>query len=156
MYGRPLRPSRLVQPRRRPQLGGLYARAASLGLGAAVRAGRVASASLTAHVIEGSGTGPAPATVVIVSVVGALGQATLTWEAPATKVDGSALASGDIVRYWLRRYSTAGVLQEGPASMGNVTTFVSSDPSGTWEYTVSCESTYGESEESARWPVTVT
>lgn len=101
------------------------------------------------------GVGPAPATVVILDVVGASGQATITWEAPTTKFDGSSLPSGDIERYYVRRYNTSGVLQEGPTDVGNVTSYVSTDPAGTWEYTVSCESTYGEGEESSRWPATV-
>lgn len=100
-------------------------------------------------------TGPVPATVILYSVVGASLQATLTWTAPTTKADGSALPGGDITHYLLRRYSTSGVLQEGPTNVGNVLTYVSSDPAGTWEYTVACVSAYGEGEESSRWPVTV-
>lgn len=102
-----------------------------------------------------AGDGPVPDSPIIVSIVGASGQATLTWEAPTTKYDGSALDEADIVRYWLRRYNTSGVLQEGPTDIGDVLTYVSSDPAGDWEYTLSCESTYGEGEESGRWPVTV-
>lgn len=86
---------------------------------------------------------------------GGAGQSTLTWEAPTTKFDGSSLPGGDITHYLMRRYNTSGVLQEGPTNVGNVLTYVSSDPTGSWEYTIACVSSYGEGEESSRWPVTV-
>lgn len=114
-----------------------------------IRPGRASTESVA--VLDG----PVPATVIIFDIVGGTGTADLEWLAPTTNFDGSALASGDIVRYYVRRYNTSGVLQEGPTNVGNVLTYESTDPAGTWEYTVSCESTYGEGEESSRWPVTV-
>lgn len=104
-----------------------------------------------------SAFGPAPATVFVGSAVGGAAQVVLTWDAVTTKFDGTVLPGGEISHYLVRRYSTAGVLQGSAIGVGNVVTYTHTQvAAGTWDYTVSCVSSYGEGEESFRYRVTVT
>lgn len=104
-------------------------------------------------------TGPVPASPIVTSAApGGAGVASLAWTAVTTKEDTSALPSGEVSHYNVRRYNSVangGALQ-ATTNVGNVT---SASPSGisagTYDFTVSCVSTYGEGEESLKYAITV-
>lgn len=100
--------------------------------------------------------GPVPASVLVSSASGGSGQYTITWLAPTTKEDGSALAGASITTYTVRRYNTSGTLL-ATTDAGNVLTLTpTSISAGDYDITVACSTAYGEGAESFLYRVTVT
>lgn len=109
------------------------------------------------------GTGPVPAAPIVTVTAGGVGQASITWELPPIKADGSTLPGGDILRCWVYEGTTSGqqrfdgsYVQRLSVTAPTVTRTITGLSVGTHYLTVSCESTYGEGEVSFEYPVTVT
>lgn len=110
-----------------------------------------------------SGEGPVPAQPIVTDANGGSGQADITWQQPSLKADGSALDSGDIVRYWVYVATAVGeadpdgsYAQRLEVTAPTLTRTVTSLSADTYYLAVTCESTYGESSPSFEYDVVVT